>query len=430
MYSSFAYGDLSWQFDSSRPVGVNPANATKSGHSVDGVLPDDQRRGGTFAWPAPRENYVWEALQGATVQAELLNRAGYPAWGWSDRALLRAVTWLHSQVQYPAAGDDQWMPWLVNARYGTKFPAAMPARTGKNMGFTDWLFGSATGTSSAPVFTVLPAANAPAANFDGTPTSGTSPLSVAFVDRSTNSPTAWAWNFGDGTTSTQQNPVHVYSKTGTFSVTLTVRNSAGSSTKTRAGSVVVSAPAAAPTSNGTPAPTNTQPPTGNSTSAASLTFVPTADAKVNSLNPGKNYGREDFLRARSVPDQTYRSYLRFDVTGVSRPIVRAKLRMLVVDDSPVGGEIRPTSATWSENGVTWAQRAGSRAVARRKPRPRGRRSMGRVRPHGRHHPRRKLQLRAHEPEHEQHLLREPGERLPAPARAHAGLAPDEAQAAR
>ena len=82
--------------------------------------------------------------------------------------------------------------------------------------------------------------------------------------------------------------------------------------------------------------------------------MPTADAKVNSLNPGKNYGREDFLRARLVPDQTYRSYLRFDVTGVSRPIVRAKLRMLVIDDSPIGGEIRPTSATWSETGVTWA----------------------------------------------------------------------------
>jgi hypothetical protein len=227
------------------------------------------------------------------------------------------------------------------------------------MGFTDWLFGSATGTSSAPVFTVLPAANAPAAGFDGTPTSGTSPLSVAFVDRSTNSPTAWTWNFGDGTTSTQQNPVHVYSRTGTFSVTLTVRNSAGSSTKTRTGFISVSATPTTPTNTTTTNTTTTNTTTTNTTStnsasAATLTVVPTADAKVNSLSPSRNYGREDFLRARLASDQTYRSYLRFDVAGVSRPIVKAKLRMLVIDDSPIGGEIRTTSASWSETGVTWA----------------------------------------------------------------------------
>src|SRR4030095_16026801 len=36
--------------------------------------------------------------------------------------------------------------------------------------------------------------------------------------------TAWSWNFGDGTTSTQQNPSHVYSATGNYEVTLTVTN--------------------------------------------------------------------------------------------------------------------------------------------------------------------------------------------------------------
>ena len=64
-------------------------SATHRGHSIDGVLPDDQRRGGPFEWPPPRENYVYEALQGATVQAALLSRAGYDAWDWGDQALLR-----------------------------------------------------------------------------------------------------------------------------------------------------------------------------------------------------------------------------------------------------------------------------------------------------------------------------------------------------
>ena len=51
---------------------------------------------------------------------------------------------------------------------------------------------------------------APVANFSGTPTSGTAPLSVTFTDTSTNTPTAWSWTFGDGSTTTAQNPTHTY----------------------------------------------------------------------------------------------------------------------------------------------------------------------------------------------------------------------------
>lgn len=137
-YAGFKYGDLSWQCNPSAPVGINPRGCFKNGYSVDGVLADDQRRSGGFTWPPPKENYVYEALQGAVVEAEILYRAGYPAWTWRDNALLRAFTWLHEAAGYPAQGDDQWQPWLINKRYGTRFPVANPARTGKNMGFTDW----------------------------------------------------------------------------------------------------------------------------------------------------------------------------------------------------------------------------------------------------------------------------------------------------
>jgi hypothetical protein len=137
-YTGFSFGDLSWQCNSNQPVGINPAGCTRDGHSIDGVLPDDQRRGGAFTWPPPKENYVWEGLQGAVVQAQLLHRAGYPAWEWQDRALLRAVTWLHSQANFPAEGDDRWQPWLVNYAYGTNFPAPSPTSPGKGMAWTDW----------------------------------------------------------------------------------------------------------------------------------------------------------------------------------------------------------------------------------------------------------------------------------------------------
>jgi hypothetical protein len=137
-YAGFAYGDLSWQCDSTRPVGINPAGCLRSGNSIDGVLPDDQRRAGSYAWPPTQENYVWEALQGALAQALILHRAGYPVWDWEDRALLRAVRWLYDVNGYPATGDDEWLPHIVNRYYGTSFSATVPARAGKNFGWTDW----------------------------------------------------------------------------------------------------------------------------------------------------------------------------------------------------------------------------------------------------------------------------------------------------
>lgn len=50
---------------------------------------------------------------------------------------------------------------------------------------------------------------------------------VAFDDNSTNIPNAWSWDFGDGNTSTQQNPVHQYQTSGSYTVSLHVYNSYG-----------------------------------------------------------------------------------------------------------------------------------------------------------------------------------------------------------
>jgi hypothetical protein len=137
-YAGFQYNELWWQADPSKPVGINPLGAKIQGHDVDGVLPDDQRRAGGFTWPPPKENYVYEALQGALAQAVVLSRAGFDVWNWNDRALFRAFRWLHSVANFPAAGDDEWQPWIVNKVYGTSFPARTPAAPGKNVGWTDW----------------------------------------------------------------------------------------------------------------------------------------------------------------------------------------------------------------------------------------------------------------------------------------------------
>lgn len=83
---------------------------------------------------------------------------------------------------------------------------------------------------------------APVAEFSATPTTITEGGSVQFTDQSTNVPTEWLWDFGDGSTSTSKNPSHTYSSKGTFDVSLTVTNSAGSNSVTMYGYIIVSRP--------------------------------------------------------------------------------------------------------------------------------------------------------------------------------------------
>lgn len=71
----------------------------------------------------------------------------------------------------------------------------------------------------------------PVVNFTADKTSGCFPLQVQFTDMSAggtgNTNVAWQWDFGNGTTSTQQNPAVTYTTAGTFTVTLKVTNDKG-----------------------------------------------------------------------------------------------------------------------------------------------------------------------------------------------------------
>jgi hypothetical protein len=65
---------------------------------------------------------------------------------------------------------------------------------------------------------------------------------VIFTDKSLHDPSYWTWSFGDGTTSTLPNPTHRYARAGTYQVTVTVRNTRGTSFKTMAVNVVEAPP--------------------------------------------------------------------------------------------------------------------------------------------------------------------------------------------
>jgi len=90
--------------------------------------------------------------------------------------------------------------------------------------------------------TVTTAVVTPVAEFSATPLSGTAPLFVNFTDLSTNTPTSWSWTFGDGGTSTAQNPSHEYENEGSYDVGLTVYNGTLNDTEIKVGYITVAPP--------------------------------------------------------------------------------------------------------------------------------------------------------------------------------------------
>lgn len=87
-----------------------------------------------------------------------------------------------------------------------------------------------------------PIAEAPEARFAASPVGGFAELTVQFTDTSLKSPTSWTWNFGDGNTSFERDPLHTYVSPGTYTVSLTVQNPGGFDTETKGELVVVGAP--------------------------------------------------------------------------------------------------------------------------------------------------------------------------------------------
>jgi PKD repeat protein len=67
------------------------------------------------------------------------------------------------------------------------------------------------------------------ARFTASPNGGRAPLEVEFTDRSSGAE-SWSWDFGDGSTSAEQNPVHVYTSSGTYTVVLSVSGEGGNDT--------------------------------------------------------------------------------------------------------------------------------------------------------------------------------------------------------
>jgi PKD repeat protein len=201
-------------------------------------------------------------------------------------------------------------------------------------GTSNSVYYSSRETANPPqlVVTLLGGGTPPVAAFEGAPHQGPAPLAVDFTDLSTNVPSNWSWDFGDGGHSTERNPTHVYTVPGVYTVLLDVGNGAGLDSLTRLDYVVVEAP----------------PPV--------QAYLAAADARVTESSANRNYGGETTLRVRSQSGGSSQSFLRFDVTTLAGPVVDAKLRVFCTDGSSSGGALYGVPTTWTETGVTWNNR--------------------------------------------------------------------------
>ncbi|MBD3219030.1 MAG: PKD domain-containing protein, partial [candidate division Zixibacteria bacterium] len=144
----------------------------------------------------------------------------------------------------------------------------------------------------------------PTANFEGSPTTGTAPLTVNFTDLSADA-TGWSWDFGDGAgTSTQQNPSYTYNSEGTYTVTLTASNACGSDVEQKVDYITVD-PCVAPVADFTGTPTS-----GN----APLTVNFTDQSTGNPTSWSWDFGDGAGTSTQQNPSYTYNNTGTYTVT--------------------------------------------------------------------------------------------------------------------
>jgi PKD repeat protein len=95
------------------------------------------------------------------------------------------------------------------------------------------------GTDKKTISEFISVGDLPSVSFSATPLQGTIPLTVRYTDTSDSGITSWHWNFGDGVTSSIQNPSHTYTKTGIYTVSLDTTNLYGNGQVTKPGFIIV-----------------------------------------------------------------------------------------------------------------------------------------------------------------------------------------------
>lgn len=184
-------------------------------------------------------NDVWFSEDGvnwtqATGSAAFSPRCQHTAVAYDDRMWVIAgfdnSWWYANDIWYSSDGVT-WVQATSSAEFPVRDTAASVVFNNRM-----WEIGGFVGGANSQLFNDIwysPPYSVPVANFTATPRMGRVPLRVQFNDTSGNDPFRWHWDFGDNSTSDEQNPRHRYSTVGTYNVSLTATNLAGSNTTTR-----------------------------------------------------------------------------------------------------------------------------------------------------------------------------------------------------
>ena len=114
------------------------------------------------------------------------------------------------------------------------------------------------------------------AEFSAVPVSGKAPLKVKFTDQSTGPVAGWLWDFGDNSTSTKQHPIHIYTKVGTYPVTLSIKKGNCISSLTKKDFIAVYKGCQMPGVPTSPSPANGA--SGVDPASPQLAWAPASDA--------------------------------------------------------------------------------------------------------------------------------------------------------
>jgi uncharacterized delta-60 repeat protein len=180
------------------------------------------------------KNDVWRSTDNGITWTQLTASAG-----WTARNDLSSVAMPDGSIVLMGGWDSGGYKNDVWRFQPTGSSAQNPSHTYTAAGnytvaLQAYNTGGYTSTRKTGYITVSPGGGslggggtAPVAGFTTNVTSGTVPFAVQFNDTSTGTNLSWNWNFGDGNTSIEQNPVHTFVWPQVFNVKLTVMNSAG-----------------------------------------------------------------------------------------------------------------------------------------------------------------------------------------------------------
>ena len=135
------------------PSCIKTDNLSGNSANIDGAVVSEISRevsGGDvmpFVWPPypAGQMYMWTALNGLFLQAEMLQRAGYSPYSYGNQALKRAMDFMVRAGWVMDFDQYQYIPWIANRRYGTAYPRVTPTLVPSwSMGWTDWTHATAS----------------------------------------------------------------------------------------------------------------------------------------------------------------------------------------------------------------------------------------------------------------------------------------------